>query len=124
MAEQIVNGYARLFELRILHHYHLDDGDKVFDMAVAPERLLKGYDVRRFFRIQPTADTAQRLAGLRCVFLNTAIGFVVAAPKDKELPVDTLFEFVISVTDPAFFNYTALTLLPRDFIEVVEDGIA
>jgi len=123
MAEQIVNGYARLFEVRILHHYHLDDGNAVFDVVAHPERLLKDYDIRQFFLIRPTTDTARILAGLRCIVLNTAIGFVVAAPKGKELPVNAQFEFVLSVVDPAFFNYTALTLLPRDIIELVDNGV-
>ncbi len=48
-SERIVNGYARLFELHLLHHYWLDEGATVFDaMADAGrQRRLLDYDVRK-----------------------------------------------------------------------------
>lgn len=113
MAEQIVNGYKRLFEVRLLHHYWLDEGATLFDAipdTAKKDRRLLTYDVRSFLTVAPTAATEQRLKGLRCVFKPTALGFVVAAPNGILLPDEAWFEFVLTVQSTDFFNYTALTL--------------
>lgn len=136
MAEQIVNGYKRLFEVRLLHHYWLDEGAKIFDLLPKDdiernalptplereqptrERRLLNYDVRPFLSVVPTATTEQRLKGLRCVFKATALGLVVAVPKDVPIPDNTLFEFVVTVRNADFFNYTALTLRKQKIHEL------
>ncbi len=121
MAEQIVNGYKRLFEVRLLHHYWLDEGPTMFDAIPDPakkDRRLLTYDVRSFLSVVPTTATEQRLKGLRCVFKATALGFVVAVPALAEIPDDTLFEFVLTVQNSDFFNYTALTLRPQKIYEL------
>src|SRR5206468_11680068 len=43
-----------------------------------------------------------------------------AAPADATVPQATVFEFVLSVTDSRFFDYTALTLRPRKIYEVFD----
>lgn len=98
MAEQIVNGYKRLFEVRLLHHYWLDEGATLFDAipdTAKKERRLLNYDVRPFLSVVPTAATEQRLKGLRCVFRATALGLVVAVRAAVEIPDDTVFDFVV-----------------------------
>ncbi|QDA61602.1 hypothetical protein [Hymenobacter jejuensis] len=120
MAERIRIGYQRLFEVRLLHHYWLDEGLTVFDAlldAVQLKRLLT-YDVRSFLAIEPTPATAQALQGLRGVFKSTALGGVVAVKKDTVIPDDAVFEIVITVQNAHFFDYTALTLPEHKIYEI------
>lgn len=121
MSERMTNGFQRLFEVRLLHHYWLDDGSMVFDaMPETSEddkrkkygRLL-AYDMRSFLAVRPTAETEKLLGSLGFLFRETAFGFVVVAPEAAVLSADTVFYFAITVTDSRFFDYTALTLLPR-----------
>lgn len=121
MAELIINGYKRLFEVRILHHYWLDEGATVFDLIPRPEqrdKRLLSYDMRPFLALAPTAATAKAFKAYRCVYENTALGCVVAAPQSTVLPVDTMFELVVMVRNAAFYNYTALTLQPQKIYEL------
>lgn len=110
-SERIVNGYARLFELHLLHHYWLDEGATVFDaMADAGrQRRLLDYDVRKMFELRPTPMTMKVLDGIRAVFRATALGGVVAVPKGTAIPDDMTFEFTLVVRALDFFNYTSLT---------------
>src|SRR5882762_426494 len=116
MSERVTNGYLRLFEVRILHHYWLDDGATVFDkiasQAARDSRLL-AYDHRPFLAVRPSLLTEKLLAAYRCLFKGTPLGFVVAAPASLAIPADTLLEFVVTVSDSRFFGYTALTLRPQ-----------
>jgi hypothetical protein len=121
MAERIVNSYKRLFEVRLLHHYWLDEGAVTFD-AILPDTLrqrrLLTYDARTFFAIEPTPATAKLLSGLSCVFKATGIGFVVAAPAGVSILPGAVFEFVLKVIRPDFFNYTALTMRKQQIYEI------
>lgn len=116
MAEGSIIQYKRLFEIHLLHHFWLDEGATVFDLIPSDtkraERLLS-YDMRSFLAVAPTADTAKALKGLGGVYKNTALGCMVAVPDIFVVPADAMFEFVVTVQDPAFYNYTALTLSPR-----------
>lgn len=121
MGELITNGYKRLFEIRILHHYWLDDGATVFDLISTQEqrdKRLLSYDMRQFLSVLPTASTSKSLRGFKCVYKNTALGCVVAVPQDAVVPVETKLEFAVMVMDPAFYNYTALTLQPQKIYEL------
>lgn len=121
MGELITNGYKRLFEIRILHHYWLDDGATVFDLISTQEqrdKRLLSYDMRQFLSVSPTALASKSLRGLKCVYKNTALGCVVAVPQDEVVPVETKFEFAVTVIDHAFYNYTALTLQPQKIYEL------
>lgn len=112
MAERIVNGYKRLFEVRLLHHYWLDEGATIFDLipdAGSREKRLLAYDVRPLLAVAPGESTTRLLQNLRCVYRSTALGFVVAAPAFAEIPADATFEFVLTVQSAGFFHYTALT---------------
>lgn len=121
MTETLTSLYKPLFEVRLLHHYWLDEDVTVFDLISDADkknqRLLR-YDRRSFLAVAPTAATAKHLKGLGCVYKDSAMGFVVASPATKVIPADTLFEFVITVTNSDFFNYTALTLPTQKIAEI------
>jgi hypothetical protein len=121
MAERSVTAYSRLFEVRLLHHYWLDEGNTVFDLIASQaerEHRLLTYDARRFLDIEPTVATTKHLDGLGCVFRATALGCVAAAPASTVIPADTVLEFALTVRDASFYNYTALTLRPQRIYEL------
>lgn len=121
MSERIAtNGYQKLFEVRLLHHYWLDDGDMIFDRMDQEKQdaRLLNYDVRGFFDIAPTTATAETIARLKGVYKNSALGFLAAVPADTGIPPDAIFEFILKVKDPNFFRYTALTLRPQKIYEL------
>jgi hypothetical protein len=106
-------GYTRLFEVRVLHHYWLDQGrtvfDQIADQATKTERLLS-YDVRRLLSFRPSAGSAATIAGLRGAFRTTGLGFLVAVPDDAKVPLDATFEFFVTVVAPDYVGYTAQPL--------------
>jgi hypothetical protein len=119
MSEQIVTGYQRLFEVRLLHHYWLDNGLELFDNLSDTQknsRLLQ-YDSRNFCTITPTLSTEKKLRSLNGVFRNTALGLLVAIPKATQVADDDEFEFYIQINKADFNNYTALTLAEKKITE-------
>lgn len=120
MSERIVTGYKRLFEVRLLHHYWLDEGSTLFDSLSESRRnkLLLLYDARNYLSVVPTKSTREKLHGLKAVFKTTAAGFLVAISKTTQIADNEVFNFVITATDPAFFNYTALTLSKNRIYEI------
>lgn len=121
MAERMVNGYKRLFEVRLLHHYWLDNGNTPFGQ-VAPEAIsqipLRDYDVRQFLAVEPTDATAKLLSGLGGVFKTSGLGFVIAVPAGVLVPADAVFEFAVKVVHSDFFNYTSLTMRKQQIHEI------
>jgi len=113
MAEFLRLGYVRWFEVRVLHHFWLDEGATVFDQisdpAVRMQRLLT-YDVRRLLSFQPSTPTAATITGLRGVFRTTGLGFLVAVPDDVVVPLDATFEFFVTVVGTDYTTYTAQPL--------------
>lgn len=113
MVELLRIGYTRLFEVRVLHHYWLDEGrtlfDQIADQATKTERLL-GYDVRRLLSFRPSAASAATISGLRGAFRTTGLGFLVAVPDDAKVPLDATFEFFVAVVAPDYSSYTAQPL--------------
>ncbi len=125
MAEIVRTGYRRLFEVRVLHHYYLDDGFQDFTAlndAEQERRLLSGYDVRQFLSFTPTASTEGMLKGLDLTFRTTPAGFLVAAPDDISIPSNLRVEVIVEVQHPDFLQYTALTLPSRKIVEIQEGG--
>lgn len=119
--ERLTNAYRRLFEVRLLHHYWLDDGGAILDLIVDPQRRdrrLLEYDMRRFLAVIPTASTAGAIAGFGGIYKEMGLGFTVAVPAGAVIPADTVLEFAVTVQDSAFFNYTAFTLRPRRISEI------
>jgi hypothetical protein len=121
MSERTTTRYQRLFEVRILHHYLLDEGavpfDSIADSKKRAARLL-AYDVRPMLHLRPTPSTARLLAQHRCVYRQTALGAVCAAPATTLLPSDTTFSFVVAVVDALFNDVTSLTLRPQPIVEL------
>jgi hypothetical protein len=113
MVEFLRFGYERLFEVRVLHHFWLDEGATVFDkipnQAARTQRLIT-YDVRRMLSFQPSEATAATVTGLRGVFRTTGLGFLVAIPGDALVPLDATFEFFVTVVGSDYANYTAQPL--------------
>lgn len=125
MAERLTGTFRRLFDVRLLHHYWLDDGATVFDqMADAGKRTarLLGYDRRPLFDVVPTSVTNGILNGAGCVFRDTALGFIVGAPASAVFADDTVLTFVVSVRNPEVFAYTALTWRPQRIVELFDNA--
>jgi hypothetical protein len=115
MSERTTSGYKRLFEVRLLHHYWLDEGATAFDLIAdqaKKEARLLAYDARPFLAVRPTEATEQGLRAFGCLFKRTALGFVVAVPDTAVIPPDTVFAFIVSTSDRRFYDYTSLTLRP------------
>ncbi|GAB3027965.1 hypothetical protein [Spirosoma pulveris] len=112
MAEGTTSRYKRLFELRILHHYWLDNGSTLFDALddVVKNRRLLTYDVRQFMSLTPTEATQKALKKLGGIYRTTTLGCVVAVPDGTQVHADTRFDLILTVQSPAFFQYTAQTL--------------
>lgn len=125
MAERVLTGYKRLFEVRVLHHYFLDEGISDFtalDEATRMRRLLSGYDVRQFLSFAPAAPTERLLRGLGCLYKTTGLGFVVAVPRGVKIPADAQFGFVATLQSADFMNYTALTIRKQKISEIGDGG--
>lgn len=127
MAVEVVRiGYIRLFEVRVLHHFWLDDGatpfDAIADQAVKTQRLLT-YDVRRLLVVEPSRATQATIAGLRGVFRMTGLGFLVAVPDDAAVRLDVELEFFVTVAAPDYAGYTALSLRPQSIVGVPDPVI-
>lgn len=121
MVEQVFNGYQRLFEVRLLHHYWLDEGATVFDLIpdqIKKDRRLLKYDIRSYLGMRPRATTAKTIRSVNGVYKNTALGCMVAVPSNTVIRTDTIFEFVVTVKDASILNYTSLTLRPQKIYEL------
>jgi len=79
---------------------------------------LLNYDQRSFLGVRPTITTNQVLAAYQCLFRETDLGFIVAAPANAEMPINTVFEFIVTINDGQFYNYTALTLRSQTIYEL------
>ncbi len=128
MSERKTSRNKRLFEIRLLHHYWLDEGAIVFDQIADQSKRdarLAAYDIRPFLSIRPTASSARGLSGLQCLFRETALGCVVLAPETASIPADTVFEYIVTAKQSSVYNYTALTLRPQRIHDLYNatDGI-
>lgn len=120
--------YKPLFEIRLLHHYHLDRGGAdsdylLFDLATAAEQeaMLREYDMAEFLKIEPTPSCAALLRKHQCVFRRMQDRIVIAAKVELDtvlnkykpfvpLADDLVFTFRYRATDIDFLNYTGLPL--------------
>lgn len=124
MAERFTTGYKRLFEVRILHHYWLDEGAVVYDNlseAVRTKKLLS-YSLNGIVSIKPLPSTSGLLNGLKAFARQTTHGLLVAVPKNTLVPDDALFEFTIEIAGTKFFRYSSLTLQESKIIECYSPG--
>jgi hypothetical protein len=121
MGERMTRLYQRLFEIRLLHHYWLDEGATLFDhlpdQAKKDARLLK-YDVRAIFTITPTSVTSNLILGFGGIFKETALGGIVAVPASAVIPADVTLRFIVTAQNQEMLNYTALSLRSQRIYEL------
>jgi hypothetical protein len=114
--------YAILFEVDVLHDYFLNRGSLVHEALAVDQReaVSRRYTANTFLKVFPSGPTEQTLAGHKMLFKTTATGFLVAVQTDAAGPdnrpvippgTDFRLTFVLRLSDPRFFNYTALTAL-------------
>ncbi|WP_404355106.1 hypothetical protein [Methylotuvimicrobium sp. KM1] len=123
MSEQIRIKYRRLFEVKVLHHYWLDEGETLFDSIDDPlkkQQRLSSYDVRAFLEIRPTSKTEKQLEAYRAIVINSALGLIAAVPEEAIIASDALFEFAVIVRNPVFINYTALMLRRQRIMDLYD----
>lgn len=112
--------YAVLFEVEIWHDYHLNRGDQIYEALALEQQaqVMAQYASADFLNVIPTLATSRTLAGQQLLFKSTATGFLVAAKLDLTSPTprpfiplsaDFRLTFALRITDPYFFNYTALS---------------
>lgn len=119
--------YAPLFSIAIRHGFHLNEGRDEFEdlPAEKQQRKLARYDWRDDLRLVVPADTQRVLAGLGGVIKTTPDSLLVgveladgapgASPIPARIPVTGFrLRFALRARGPLFWNYTNLSLAPRD----------
>ncbi|MDR7209482.1 hypothetical protein [Flavobacterium piscis] len=110
--------YGLLFEVTFFHNYFLNNGEETFESmsAAAKEKMLQKFSIDAFTTITPTLKTNTVLKNYKMVFKKTKTGFRVYI-KVKEtdaidpfirIPVDLNLNFLITINDYQFENYTNL----------------
>lgn len=120
--------YKTLFEVRLLHHYHLDkcgEGNDyvLFDLAgnTVQEEALRKYDIASFLEIEPTATCVALLRKHHCIFRRQGDRLIIAAKVQFDeglnlykpfvpLADDLAFTFRYKIADPYFLNYSNIPL--------------
>lgn len=110
--------YRPLFDVKLLHHYFLDEGEAVYGSTLDPENMEKNlaqYKLSNFMSVQPTENTINTLKNLRSRFVQSGYGFQVVTSTEGDEPFipfsDTLtFDFILKITDQYFENYTNITI--------------
>jgi hypothetical protein len=120
VVEHTRTGYRRLVDVRVLHHYWLDDGattfDDIADAQLRDRRLLR-YDARQVVGIRPSAATAGLLAGMGGVFRTTGAGCVIAVREDARLDGGVM-ELFLTAAAGELAHYTAMSLRPQRVVQV------
>jgi hypothetical protein len=116
--------YKTLFEVRLLHHYHLDKAGEgndyvLFDLAgnVEQEAILRKYNIASFLTIEPTEACAAVLRRHQCVLRIQDDRLLVAIKVQHDsvlnaykpfvdLADDLVFTFRYNIADPYFLNYS------------------
>lgn len=113
--------YRTLFEVRILHTFHLED-ESVFFALSYPDQISKlkeiGYDLRNDLIFEPTRKTKKLLNNLRAKFARTPSGFKIGIETHKNasnyqslIPIDdSLFSFKIENRNKFFDNISNVPL--------------
>lgn len=117
--------YETLFELKILHHFYLDNGKELYDNLSDMEkfRIQNKYRIQDFLSIAPVAQTMKFLSGNQILCKATDQGLITGVVRHKNeagetkplfAPNDPLvLSFRISIRDGLFNNYTSLPLKPN-----------
>ena len=110
--------YRSLFNVEILHHYFLDEGEEVYDVDLDPDKMAKNlaaYQLSNYMDIQPSTKTITPLKNLRSRFVRSNLGFQVVTSSDGNSPFipfssDLSFDFILRIKDQYFENYTNITI--------------
>ena len=70
----------------------------IADLLRKESRLL-AYDIRLVLATRPTRMTEHGLRAFGCLFRQTALGFLVAAPDVASIRSETVFTFIVTVSD-------------------------
>lgn len=110
--------YAVLFEVTFLHNYFLNNGEETYTAMPAgnKEKMLQKFNINAFASLVPTLKTSARLRNFKMAFKATKTGFrlYIKVNENDEthpfinVPADLKLDFIISVNDYQFENYTHL----------------
>ncbi|PXY39322.1 hypothetical protein DMB65_18380 [Flavobacterium cheongpyeongense] len=110
--------YGLLFEVTLYHNYFLNSGEDTYEgMSDAnKKKMLQKFDSDSFATLTPTVETNTRLRNYKMVFKPTRTGFriYIKVKEDDEIdpfisvPADLKLDFIISINDYQFENYTNL----------------
>lgn len=110
--------YRPLFDVKLLHHYFLDEGGEIYGDtldAANMEKNLSAYRLSNFMSVQPTENTVTALRNLRSRFILSNHGFQVVTSSEGDEPFipfsdNSKFDFILKITDQYFENYTNITI--------------
>lgn len=110
--------YELLFEVTFLHNYFLNSGEDTYAAmsTVNKEKMLQKFDNASFAAIMPTIETNTRLRNYKMAFKPTKTGFRIYIKVKEDdatdpyitVPADLKLDFIISIKDYQFENYTDL----------------
>lgn len=110
--------YGLLFEVTLYHNYFLNSGEDTYAGMSGDDqkKMLQKFDSDSFATITPTVETNTRLRNHKMVFKPTKTGFriYIKVKEDDEIdpfisiPADLKLDFIISINDYQFENYTNL----------------
>ncbi|BFM43848.1 hypothetical protein CFS9_24890 [Flavobacterium sp. CFS9] len=115
--------YGLLLEVTLLHNYFLNNGEETFASMSNDdkEKMLQKFNTDVFTTITPTLETYTILQNYKMVFKESKTGFKIYI-KVKEadetdpfikVPSDLNLNFLITIHDYQFENYTNLEFTPN-----------
>lgn len=112
--------YKVLFEVRVLHHFLLDEATNHFEgmTKLGREKNLLHYSVLDLLDVFPTEPTIKTLSGNKLIFKKTQYGFLVAVRTDidddtlalADLRLDGKLSFYMKKKNSSFMNFSSLSL--------------
>lgn len=102
--------YKPLFQLHLLHNFHLASGGTAYDHTKLPDAF-SNHHVKEYATIIPTQKTVKSLQNYKILIQNTVTG-IIAYVKVNELSEpfialeDLNLEFLVYCKDPLFQKYT------------------
>lgn len=110
--------YGLLFEVTLFHNYFLNKGVETFASMSDDdkEKMLQQFNTDAFSTIRPTLETNTVLKNQKMVFKKTNTGFRIYIKVKEtnelepfiEVPIDLNLNFLITINDYQFENYTNL----------------
>lgn len=119
------NTYRPLFDIQLLHHYFLDDGNTHFDSnPTLTEKQLSTYSFKTFLSIIPAAETLQKSIGQKIILKETPNGLTLFIKAEETAPNSGLYKpftplfqnttltFLLYTNDALFENYSMVPSVP------------